>query len=64
LTSRFEAAHLPFPLPRGLMRGFDPIVGITFCDVRDFAQDRSHGGRIASQLIGNNLKWFFALPAQ
>lgn len=64
LTSRFEAAHLPLPLPRRLMRVFDAIVGITFCVVRDLAQDRSHAGRVTSQFIGNNLKWFFALPAQ
>jgi hypothetical protein len=37
LTSRFESAHLPFPLPGRLMRGFDAIVGVTFRVVRDFA---------------------------
>ena len=30
LASRFEAAHLPFPLAGGLMRGFGTIVGVTF----------------------------------
>jgi hypothetical protein len=30
LASRFESAHLPFPLAGGLMRGFGPIVGVTF----------------------------------
>ena len=30
LASRFESAHLPFPLAGRLMRGFGAIVGITF----------------------------------
>jgi hypothetical protein len=30
LVSRFEAAHLPFPLAGRLMRGFSAIVGVAF----------------------------------
>ena len=30
LASRFESAHLPFPLAGRLMRGFGAIVGVTF----------------------------------
>ena len=30
LASRFEAAHLPFPLAGWLMRDFSAIVGVTF----------------------------------
>jgi hypothetical protein len=48
LTGRFESAHLPFPLAGRLMRDFGEIVGITFRVVRNFAQDRSQGGRVAS----------------
>jgi hypothetical protein len=47
LASRFESAHLPFPLASRLMRGFDAIVGVTFRVVRHVEQDRSHGGRVA-----------------
>ena len=28
VPGRFESAHLPFPLARRLMRGFDAIVGV------------------------------------
>jgi hypothetical protein len=37
LTSRFESAHLPFPLPGMLMRDFGAIVGVSFRVVSDFA---------------------------
>jgi hypothetical protein len=30
LASRFESAHLPFPLASRLMRGFGAVVGVTF----------------------------------
>ena len=30
LASRFESAHLPFPLAGGLMRAFGAIVAVTF----------------------------------
>jgi hypothetical protein len=48
LTSRFEAAHMPFPLAVRLMRDLGAIVSVSFCAVGDFAWDRSHGGRVAS----------------
>jgi hypothetical protein len=28
LASRFESAHLPFPLPALLVRGFSAVVGV------------------------------------
>jgi len=37
LASRFESAHLPFPLAARLMRGFGAIVGVTFRVVSDVA---------------------------
>ncbi len=37
LTSRFESAHVPFPLAGMLMRDFGAIVGVSFRVVRDFA---------------------------
>jgi len=48
LASRFESAHVPFPLAGGLMRGFGAIVGVTFRVVSNLALDRSQGGRVAS----------------
>jgi hypothetical protein len=30
LARGFKSAHLPFPLPGRLMRGFGAIVGVTF----------------------------------
>jgi hypothetical protein len=48
LSSRFESAHLSFPLAGRLMRGFGAIVGVTFRVVSHVASDRSHGGRVAS----------------
>jgi len=47
LASRFEAAHLPFPLAGRLMRGFGAIVGITFRVMSYVASDRSQRGRVA-----------------
>ena len=32
-ASRFESAHLPFPMTGRLMRGFGAIVGVTFLSV-------------------------------
>jgi hypothetical protein len=37
LTSRFESAHLPFPLAGRVMRDFGAIVGVSFGVVGDFA---------------------------
>ena len=34
LASRFESAHVPFPLAGWLMRGFGAIVGVTFRALR------------------------------
>ena len=48
LTSRFESAHVPFPLAGRLMRGFGAIVGVTLRVVSHIAKDRSHGGRVSS----------------
>jgi hypothetical protein len=48
LASRLESAHLPFPLPGPLMRGFGAIVGVAFCVMTHIAQDRSPRGRVAS----------------
>ena len=48
LASRFESAHVPFPLAGRLMRGFGAIVGVTFRVVSNLALDRSQGGRVAS----------------
>ena len=48
LVSRFESAHVPFPLAGRLMRGFGAIVGVTFRVVSGVASDRSHAGRVAS----------------
>ena len=48
LASRFESAHLPFPMAGRLMRGFGAIVGVTFRVVSHIAKDGSRGGRVAS----------------
>jgi hypothetical protein len=48
LARGFKSAHLPFPLPGPLMRGFGAIVGVAFCVVSYLAQDRSQRGRVAS----------------
>ena len=48
VASRFESAHLPFPLAGRLMRGFGTIVGVTFRVVSHVAQHRSHGAGLAS----------------
>ena len=44
LASRFESAHVPFPLASGLMRTFGAIVAVTFRVVSHIAQGRPHGG--------------------
>ena len=48
LASRFESAHVPFPLAGRLMRCFGAIVGVTFRVMSYVAEDRSYGGRVAS----------------
>jgi hypothetical protein len=42
LASRFEAAHLPFPLARRLLRGFGAIIGVTFRIVSRVAKSCSN----------------------
>jgi hypothetical protein len=64
LASRFESAHVPFPLAGRLMRGFGAIVGVTLRVVSHVAQNRSHGGRVAPKFVGNDTKWFLSLAAQ
>ena len=41
LASRFESAHMPFPLAGRLMRAFGAIVGVTLRVVSHIAEDRS-----------------------
>ena len=48
LASRFESAHVPFPLAGRLMRGFSAIVGVPFRVVSHTAQDRAQRDRVAS----------------
>ena len=57
VPGRFESAHLPFPLARRLMRGFDAIVGVPLHPVSHVAEDASHGSGVASQFVGNDLQW-------
>ena len=64
LARRLESAHLSFPLASRLMRGFGAIVSVTFRVVSHAAQDRSQGGRVASEFVGNNAQWLFSLAAQ
>src|SRR5271155_2114254 len=64
VPGRFESAHLPFPLARRLMRGFDAIVGVPLHPVSHVAEDPSHGSGIASQFVGNDLQWFGTLATQ
>ena len=58
VPGRFESAHLPFPLARRLMRGFDAIVGVPLHPVSHVAEDASHGSGVASQFVGSDLQWF------
>ena len=64
LTSRFESAHLPFPLARRLMRDFGSIVGVPFHGVSHVAEDGSYCSGVASQFVGNDPQWFGTLAAQ
>ena len=64
VPGRFESAHLPFPLARRLMRGFDAIVGVPLHTVSHVAEDASHGSGVASQFVGNDLQWFGTLATQ
>ena len=64
VPGRFESAHLPFPLARRLMRGFDAIVGVPLHPVSHVAEDASHGSGVASQFVGNDLQWFRTLATQ
>jgi hypothetical protein len=64
VPGRFESAHLPFPLARRLMRGFDAIVGVPLHPVSHVAEDASHGSGVASQFVGNDLQWFGTLATQ
>ena len=64
VPSRFESAHLPFPLAGWLMRGFGSIVGVPLHTVSHVAEDASHGSGVASQFVGNDPQWFGTLAAQ
>ena len=64
LSSGFESAHLPFPLARRLMRGFDSIVGVPLDTVSHVAEDALHGSGVASKLVGNDPQWFGTLATQ
>jgi hypothetical protein len=64
VPSRFESAHLPFPLTGWLMRGFGSIVGISLYTVSHVAEDLSHGSRVASQFVGGDPQWFRTLATQ
>jgi hypothetical protein len=63
VLSRFESAHLPFPLTGRLMRGFDSIVGEPLHTVSHVAEDSSHGSGVASQFVGSDPQWFDTLTA-
>jgi hypothetical protein len=54
VLSRFESAHLPFPLTGRLMRGFESIVGVSLHTMSHVAEDSSHGSGVASQFVGND----------
>ena len=56
VLGRFESAHLPFPLARRRMRGFDAIVGVPLPPVSHVPEDDSHGSGIASQFVSNDLQ--------
>src|SRR5215475_3108576 len=61
---RFESPHLPFPLARWLMRGFDSIVGVSLHTVSHVAEDALYGSGVASQFVGNDPQRFGALTTQ
>jgi hypothetical protein len=58
VPSRFESAHLPFPLAGRLMRGFGSIVGVSLHTVSHVAEDGSYGSGVASQFVGSDPQWF------
>ena len=53
LVGRFEAPHLAFALPCGLMGDFGPVVGVTFRDMNDRRHDGPVCRAIAPELVGD-----------
>ena len=53
LTRRFEPSHLPFTLPRRLVRDLGSIVLVLVGAVDDGWHDLAVSGAVASQLVGD-----------
>ena len=64
LTRRFEPSHLPFTLPRRLVRDLGPIVLVLVGAVDDGWHDLAVSGAVASQLVGDEPPGWPALPLQ
>ena len=64
LTRRFEPSHLPFTLPRRLVRDLGSIVLVLVGAVDDGWHDLAVSGAVASQLVGDEPPGWPALPLQ